>query len=135
VTLHDCSCLPYSRTYRLARPHVTTFDNPDSARLLQGQANVTTVKAATTDYYRLDVNAVTSIFRDDRLRQALSLAIDRDKIGDVAVGGTGRPTAAVALSFPGGCDPAAMPYGTPDRARNAHRHCGAPARASRGTRT
>ncbi len=96
---------------------VTTFQTPDSARLLRGQANVKTVGVSSTDYYRLDVNAVSSVFRDDRLRQALSLAIDRNKIRAAALSGTGRPTAAVAASFEGVCDPAAMPFATPDLAR------------------
>src|SRR5262249_41773914 len=93
---------------------VTTFDSPDSVRLLRGQAAVKTVVQRTTDYYRLDVNARSSIFSDDRLRQALSLSIDRTKIGNTALAGVGRPTAAASVSFPGACDPAAVPYGTPN---------------------
>lgn len=97
--------------------HVTTFSGPDSIRLLKGQAGVKTVVQATTDYYKVSANAKSSIFSDDRLRQALSLAIDRNRIRDVALGGVGRPTAAVPAAFGGVCDPAAMPYGTPDVAR------------------
>lgn len=96
---------------------VTTFQTPDSARLLRGQPNVKTVDVSSTDYYRLDVNAVSSVFRDDRVRQALSLAIDRNKIRSAALSGTGRPTAAVAASFEGACDPATMPFATPDLGR------------------
>ncbi len=96
---------------------VTTFDTPDSVALLKGQSNVSTAVQASTDYYRLDVNAKSSIFRDDRLRQALSLSIDRNKIKDVALAGAGRPTAAVSVAFGGVCDPAAVPYATPTRRR------------------
>jgi len=95
---------------------VTTFENPDSIRLLKGQPNVTTTVQSTTDFYRLDVNAKSSIFSDDRLRQALALSIDRNKIRNVALGGVGRPTAAVSAPF-GVCDPATPPYATPDPAR------------------
>ncbi len=95
---------------------ITTFENPDALRLLKGQPNVTTMVQSTTDFYRLDVNALSSLFRDDRLRQALALSIDRNKIKDVALGGIGRPTAAVSAPF-GVCDPATLPYATPDLAR------------------
>jgi peptide/nickel transport system substrate-binding protein len=93
---------------------VTTFENTDSLRLLKGQANVKTVVQATTDFYRVDVNAKSSLFRDDRLRQALALSIDRNKIRNLALSGVGRPTAAVSAAFGGICDPAAMPFGRPD---------------------
>jgi peptide/nickel transport system substrate-binding protein len=93
---------------------ITTFENSDSLRLLKAQANVKTIVQTTTNYYRLDVNAKSSIFRDDRLRQALALSIDRNKIQNIALGGVGRPTAAVPAAFGGICDPAAMPFGTPD---------------------
>lgn len=96
---------------------VTTFENPDSLLLLKGQANVRTAVEPTTDYYRLDVNAKSSIFRDDRLRQALALSIDRDRIRSVALAGVGRPTAAVSVAFGDVCDPAAVPFARPDVAR------------------
>jgi peptide/nickel transport system substrate-binding protein len=93
---------------------VTTFENPDSTRLMEGVANVKTVVQATTDYYRLDVNARSSVFRDDRLRQALALAVDRNRIRDVALGKIGRPTAAASVAFDGACDPGAVPFAAPD---------------------
>jgi peptide/nickel transport system substrate-binding protein len=93
---------------------VTTFETPDTIRLLKGQPGVATTVQATTDFYRLDVNAKSSPFTDDRLRQALSLSIDREKLRNVALGGVGRPTAAVPAAFGGACDPAAVPFATPD---------------------
>jgi peptide/nickel transport system substrate-binding protein len=93
---------------------IATFEHTDSLRLLKGQANVKTTVQSTTDYYRLDVNAKSSIFRDDRLRQALALSIDRNKIQNIALGGVGRPTAAVSTAFGGICDPATLPFGTPN---------------------
>ncbi|GAA0966842.1 hypothetical protein GCM10009555_009700 [Acrocarpospora macrocephala] len=95
----------------------TTFEVPDSIRLLEGQANVKTVVQSTTDYYRVDVNATSSIFRDDRLREALALSIDREKIKNVALGGVGRASAAVPPAFAGVCDPATVPFGKPDAQR------------------
>jgi peptide/nickel transport system substrate-binding protein len=96
---------------------ITTFERPDSLELLKGQAGVQTTVQSTTDYYRLDVNAKSSVFSDDRLRQALALSIDRDKIRDVALGGVGRATAAVSPSFEGLCDPSTLPLGRPDLQR------------------
>jgi peptide/nickel transport system substrate-binding protein len=93
---------------------VTTFGNPDAIRLLKGQTNVKTVVQQTTDYYRIDVNAKSSLFTDDRLRQALALSIDRQKISNVALGGVGRPTAAAPVSFSGACDPNQVAFSRPD---------------------
>jgi peptide/nickel transport system substrate-binding protein len=105
---------------------ITTFEVPDSIRLLKGQANVKSVVQSTTDFYRVDVNAKTSVFADDRLREAVSLSIDRNRIRDVALAGVGRSTAAVPVAF-GGCDPAALPFATPDiqRARELVKAAGA----------
>ncbi len=96
---------------------ITTFENPDSTRLMKGVANVKTVVQATTDYYRLDVNAKSSAFKDDRLRQALALAIDRNRIRDVALGSIGRPTAAASVAFGSVCDPGRVPFAAPDLGR------------------
>lgn len=93
---------------------VTTFETPDSIRLLKGQAGVKTTVEPTTDYYRLDVNAKNSIFHDSRLRQALALSIDRNKIRDLAMAGVGKATGAVPVAFQGVCDPATLPYAAPD---------------------
>jgi peptide/nickel transport system substrate-binding protein len=94
--------------------HVTTFERPDSSQLLRGQSAVKTVVQSTGDYYTLYVNALKSSLQDDRLRQAVALSIDRNKIRDVALGGAGRPTAAVPAIFQGVCDPATMPFAAPD---------------------
>ncbi len=89
------------------------FDTPDAVRLLQGQPNIQTVVVPATEYYRLDINAKTSLLRDPRLRQALSLAIDRQQLADVALAGTSDPTSAVSPNF-GTCPLADVPYGKTD---------------------
>jgi peptide/nickel transport system substrate-binding protein len=94
---------------------IATFEAPDTARLLKGQANITTVIQKTTDYYELFLNAFSSIFRDVRLRQAVALSIDRTKILDVALGGTGQATSVITpLGLEGSCDPAETPLSTSD---------------------
>ncbi len=95
---------------------VADFDTPDTVKLLRGTANVQTDVVKTTDFYILDVNGKTSLFRDARLREALSLALDRNEINQVALGGTSEPAASSSPSF-GICNPADMPYGTPDLER------------------
>lgn len=106
---------------------VTTYENPDSIRLLKGQAGIATTVQSTTDFYRLDVNARSSIFRDERLRQAVALSIDRDAIRRLVLAGAGRPTAAVSPVFAGVCDPATVPFARPDvqRARQLVQAAGA----------
>jgi peptide/nickel transport system substrate-binding protein len=96
---------------------VTTYENPDAIRLLKGQAGIATKVQSTTDFYRLDVNAKSSVFRDERLRQALALSIDRDAISRLVLAGVGRPTAAVSPVFAGICDPATVPFAKPDAGR------------------
>jgi peptide/nickel transport system substrate-binding protein len=106
---------------------VAMFDSPDAVRLLRNATGVKTVVQETTSYYRIDVNAVTSVFRDERLRRALALSVDRDKIARVALGGVGRPSAAIAPGFKGACDAGSMPLSTPDadQARSLVKQAGA----------
>ncbi len=97
---------------------VANFDTPDALKLLAGQPNIAAKVVPSTQFYRLDVNSVSSIFKDARMREALSLAVDRKKIAELAMGGSSEPTGPVAPSF-GMCEPESLPYGTPDLARAA----------------
>lgn len=97
---------------------VVNFDTSDTMKLLKGQANVKTAVVPTTDFYIIDVNAKTGLFKDPRLREALALSIDRGEVNDVALGGTSKPSASSSSAF-GVCDPADMPYGKPDPGRAA----------------
>jgi peptide/nickel transport system substrate-binding protein len=92
-----------------------SFQTPDAPSLLQGIPGVTTVSQPTSDYYRLDVNAISSPFSDLRLRQALALAIDREELAETALGGNGDPAyTATPAGFPDSCSPAATPFVTQD---------------------
>jgi peptide/nickel transport system substrate-binding protein len=95
---------------------VTTFDSPQAIALLKGQPNITTVQQQANLYYRLDVNAKSSLFSDPRLREALSLSINRNEIDKVALAGVGEPSAAITPDFKV-CNPASMPYATPNLAK------------------
>jgi len=57
--------------------HITMFENPTMLDLLTGAPEVTSVVQAATNYYILFVNAQREQLADERVRQALSLGIDR----------------------------------------------------------
>ncbi|MFI5706427.1 ABC transporter substrate-binding protein [Kribbella sp. NPDC051620] len=95
---------------------ITTFDQPDTIKLLQGTNTVTTVDQNQNLYFRLDVNAKSSIFADRRVREALALSINRANIANLALAGVGAPTAAIVPNF-GVCDPSSVPFGQTDTAK------------------
>ena len=75
---------------RDGRIDFTTFENPDISLLMARDSNVEIDPIKTTNYYRTDVNALSdaSAFKDKRVRQAFSLAIDRQAINDLVFAGT-----------------------------------------------
>lgn len=96
----------------------TSFSNPDAPTLLKGVSGVKAHVQPTADYYRADVNAISSPFSDPRLRQALALAIGRKEIGTTALGGTGTPVVAAAPpGLPVGCQEGQIPFAKPDLER------------------
>jgi peptide/nickel transport system substrate-binding protein len=68
---------------------------------------VKVVSQITPDLYTLVLNAVwpESPFRDERLRQAVFYALDRQQIRDVALSGQGEVSSAAAVIFKDGCPP------------------------------
>lgn len=78
--------------------NIATFENPDAAKLLSAIPGTKTVIQPTTDYYRLDLNAVNSKSKvyNKTIRQALNMAIDRTQILKLALGGVGAVTPATA---------------------------------------
>ena len=88
---------------RDGRVHIANFDNPDTPALLAGTPNVATEVQQTTDYYRIDVQALPdrgSPFADARVRQAMVLGLDRQKISDLALAGTASVDYPVPAAFP-----------------------------------
>ncbi len=88
---------------RDGRVHVANFDSPDTPALLGREANIGTIVQQTTDYYRLDVQALPdkgSPFADQRVRQAMVLGLDREAISNLALAGTGAVDFPVASAFP-----------------------------------
>ena len=87
---------------RDGRVHIANFDSPDAPALLAGAANVETVVQQTTDYYRIDVQALPdkgSPFADQRVRQAMVLGLDRQKISELALAGTASVDYPVPSAF------------------------------------
>ena len=87
---------------RDGRADIGTFVNPDLPRLLQGDEYITVVTQETSTYYNLDVNAMNpdSPFTDIRVRQAMNLALDREEISRVALGGMGAVDYPLPRAFP-----------------------------------
>jgi peptide/nickel transport system substrate-binding protein len=95
------------------------FDSNDTQKLLQGAANTKVVIQGTTDFYFIAFNPTWSgsKFVDPRVRKAMVLALNRQRIIDTALGGVGVPTADPPVTFADGCDPAAMNGGKMDVAQ------------------
>jgi peptide/nickel transport system substrate-binding protein len=78
---------------RDGRIDFSSFANPDIGRLVAGDSKLTVTSQNTTNYFRLDINALSdkSPFKDKRVRQAASLAIDREAIANIVFAGAARP--------------------------------------------
>ena len=87
---------------RDGRADIGTFVNPDLAVLLANDDNITVTTQESASYYNLDVNALSeeSPFADIRLRQAMNLALDREEISLVALGGMGAVDYPLPRTFP-----------------------------------
>lgn len=84
---------------RAGEIQLTMFENPTMLDLLESDPNIETVVQPTTNYYILFVNANRPELSDPRVRQAISLAIDREELRDVAVFGRAQPTGPIAAAF------------------------------------
>ena len=95
---------------------IALFENVDAPLVLEGVENVETVVQDTTDYWRIDVNEIwdQAKLTNDDVRFAVNMAIDREQIRDVALGGLGTPTAATPPGFAESCDPSAVPSAARD---------------------
>jgi peptide/nickel transport system substrate-binding protein len=86
---------------RDGRIDFTTFANPDAPQMLSKEDNIESKPQQTTNYYRIDVNALSdkSAFKDKKLRQAMNLALDRQAINDFVFGGTSDVDYPVPAAF------------------------------------
>jgi len=77
------------------------FVNPDISRLVAGDPRLVVNTQNTTNYWRLDMNALSdkSPFKDKRVRQAMNLAIDRDAIANIVFAGAAKVDRPVPAAF------------------------------------
>jgi peptide/nickel transport system substrate-binding protein len=86
---------------RDGRIDYSSFANPDIGRLVAGDNKLAVTSQNTTNYFRMDINALAdkSAFKDKRVRQAASLAIDRDAIANIVFAGAAKPDYPVPGAF------------------------------------
>lgn len=85
---------------------ITTFDSPDAVQLLESTQKVSVKVQDRPDFYLLNLNAREPKLSDPRVRQAISHALDREQIRDIALAGIGSPTGPASVVFPDGLEPA-----------------------------
>lgn len=78
---------------------ITTFDNPLNLNLAQSTPNVSAHEQLTTNSYLMLVNAAHPELADERVRQAISLAIDRQQLVDVGISGRASVSGPVPAGF------------------------------------
>ncbi len=78
---------------------LTMFENPKMLDLLASDPNVATVVQAATNYYILFANGNRPELKDARVRQAISMGINREQIRDVAFFGRAHVTGPIAAAF------------------------------------
>ena len=91
---------------------VASFEaSPDAALLLSGVEGIEIAQNPTTNVFYLCLNAVwdQSPFRDAKLREAVVLSLDRQKMIDVALGGIGELSSVMAPVFKA-CDTTKLPF-------------------------
>jgi len=77
------------------------FSNPDIGRLVANDKRLIVNAQNTTNYYRVDLNALgeKSAFRDKRVREALDLSLDREAIANIVFAGEAKPDYPVPGAF------------------------------------
>lgn len=87
------------------------FNNADALDLLAGTANATAVNQQNTDFYYVMLNSTDpeSPLADEKVRQAINAAIDRQQLSDLALAGYGLATGVTPVELPGACNPEELP--------------------------
>jgi peptide/nickel transport system substrate-binding protein len=89
------------------------IDDPRVAILASGEESLNTTRAPALSYHLFGLNSAREPFTDERVRQAISCAIDRQQIIDVASLGEGQLTGPVTNPF-FGVSPSEYACYTPD---------------------
>ena len=75
------------------------IEDPRVAILARGEESLNTMRAPSLSYHLLGLNSTREPFTDERVRQAMSCAIDRQQIIDVASLGEGQVTGPLTSPF------------------------------------
>ena len=91
--------------------NLTFFENPKMLDLLADDADIDTYDQLTTNYYPLMINSNQEHLSDPRVRQAISLAIDREEVRQLANFGFGVLTGPLPIGFGALANPVdGLPY-------------------------
>lgn len=85
--------------------------SPDAPLLLQNVENLKIVQNPVSNLFLMVLNAVSpkSPFQNEKLRQAVALTLDREKLRDIALGGNADVTSVMPPLF-GACDTTKLPF-------------------------
>ena len=97
---------------------LTSLANPAAVSLASREEGVQVVTQETTDYYLLGINTKQAPFDDVRVRQALSLAVDRAAMLDAVFFGEGQVTGPIVPTLGDWATPLdQLPHYAPDPER------------------
>jgi len=100
---------------RTGEIHMTSLSDAASAGLAARSEGVKVVSQPTTDYYLLGINTAREPFTDIRVRQALSLAIDRQAVVNSVFFGEGMVTGPIVPTLGDwAVPPEKLPYYQPN---------------------
>ncbi|MEA3440402.1 MAG: ABC transporter substrate-binding protein, partial [Chloroflexota bacterium] len=100
---------------RTGEIHATALSDAASAGLAARSEGISVASQQTTDYYLLGINTAVEPFDDLRVRQALSLAIDRQAVVDSVFFGEGMVSGPIVPTLGDWAEPLGnLPYYEPD---------------------
>ncbi|MBA2520712.1 MAG: hypothetical protein H0V24_13680 [Chloroflexia bacterium] len=103
---------------RTGEINLTSLANPTAVSLASREEGVQVVSQETTDYYLLGFNTQLAPLDDVRVRQAISLAVDRQALRDAVFFGEGSMTGPIVPTLGDWAVPVdQLPFATADPAR------------------
>jgi len=101
------------------RVDLALLARPQDAEQLQGQAGLSIVSAPSLRQCSLDLDSSHAQLKDQRVRQAIALAIDKKAVMDAAIGGKGQVlgTVPAAMQESWGAPLESLPFQKQDPAR------------------